>query len=55
LGSHSFKGVRDVSEVGGKVDMDTQIKIWHSFNKFMVRVGIVGIILTIAIPYIVVF
>ena len=44
-----------MSGEGGKVDMDTQVKTWVSFNKFMVWVGVVGVVLAVALPYIVVF
>jgi len=49
------RGVRIVSEAGGKVDMEVQQRTWIAFNKFMVKVGVIGVILTIAIPYIVAF
>ena len=44
-----------MSGEGCKVDMDIQVKTWHSFNKFMVWVGVVGAVLAVALPYIVVF
>ncbi|MEQ8708004.1 MAG: hypothetical protein RIC36_03375 [Rhodospirillales bacterium] len=44
-----------MSEAGGKVDMEVQQRTWIAFNKFMVKVGVVSVILTVAIPYFVVF